>query len=114
MAFEFSEGLAQASEDSAEGYIWGYIDHTGRFVIAPAYSHAFGFSEGLAAVFRYSDGGWFHIDRSGTRVLHLKGGGWGFSDGLTIAGENDRVYVDKTGKVNAPYEVNPDPSYRNH
>jgi hypothetical protein len=104
MAFGFSEGLAMASEDT----LWGYIDHTGRFVIAPAYSHALGFSEGLAEVFEYEDGGWFHMDRTGKRLLNPKSAGFGFSDGLTIAVDKDKlVYVDKTGGVIAPYEADP-------
>ena len=93
-----------ASEDT----LWGYIDHTGRFVIAPAYSHALGFSEGLAEVFEYEDGGWFHMDRTGKRLLNPKSAGFGFSDGLTIAVDKDKlVYVDKTGGVIAPYEADP-------
>jgi hypothetical protein len=104
MAFGFSEGLAMASEDT----LWGYIDHTGRFVIAPAYSHALSFSEGLAEVFADEDGGWFHMDRTGSRLLNPKSAGLGFSDGLTIAVDKDElVYVDKTGKVIAPYGVDP-------
>jgi hypothetical protein len=49
-----------------------------------------------------------YIDRHGQKVLTLKGGRWPFSDGLTIAGEDEkRVYVNKLGKIVAPYEINP-------
>jgi hypothetical protein len=83
---------------------WGFIDRTGRFVIAPIYSEAWDFSEGLAPVWLDSDGGFLYIDRTGKEVLKPKGGRWAFSDGLTVAGESGkRVYVDKTGKIIAPY-----------
>jgi hypothetical protein len=103
-AFNFSEGLARVNDESQA---MGYIDRTGRFVIAPKYNEAWDFSEGLAAV--SSDDDWFaHIDKTGKKRLGLFGGSWSFSDGLTIVGQDGkRVYVDKTGKVIAPYEVNP-------
>jgi hypothetical protein len=103
-ASNFSEGLARAFEEMGSG---GYIDRAGHFVIAPRFSEAWDFSDGLAAV--SSDDDWFaHIDRTGKKRLTLDGGSWSFSDGLTVAGEiGTRVYVDKTGKVIAPYEVNP-------
>ena len=45
----------------------GYIDVTGRFVIAPAYVHAGVFSEGLAPV--RVDESWGYIDKAGRIVI---------------------------------------------
>jgi hypothetical protein len=105
LTLKFSEGLARASEDLSS---WGFIDRTGGFVIAPKYSEAWDFSEGLAPVLPDSDDEFAYIDRTGKQVLKPKGGRWAFSDGLTVAGEDGkRVYVDRNGKTVAPYEVNP-------
>jgi hypothetical protein len=105
LTLKFSEGVARASENLSA---WGFIDRTGGFVIAPKYNQAGDFSDGLALVWQDSDGSFFYIDRTGKQVLKLKGGRWGFSGGLTVAGENGkRVYIDRNGRTIAPYEVNP-------
>jgi hypothetical protein len=99
---KFSEGLARASENLGA---WGFIDRTGRFVIPPKYSEAWDFTEGLALVWQDSDLSFVYINRTGKQVLKPKGARWGFSDGLTVAGENgNRVYIDRHGKTIAPYE----------
>lgn len=59
------DGLA-AVQDSASG-LWGFIDKTGEYVIAPEYYGAYSFSEGLAAV--NIDGKWGFIDTQGNVVL---------------------------------------------
>jgi len=49
----FSEGLSSAARRSSEGdrpRQYGYIDHTGTFLIQPQFDDALGFSEGLAPV----------------------------------------------------------------
>jgi hypothetical protein len=84
---------------------WGYLDKAGRFVIGPTYSEAWDFSDGLAGVGN-GYGAFFYIDRSGKKVLQLKGGRWEFSDGLTVAGEyGKRIYVDRMGRTVAQFEV---------
>ena len=52
-----------------------------------------------------NDKGDYYIDKHGRRVFETKeGGGWGFSDGLTIVDRYpDQFYVDKTGKKAARY-----------
>ena len=42
------------------------------FVIAPKYSEAWDFSEGLAPVWPDSDGGFVYIDRTGKQVLQAE------------------------------------------
>lgn len=104
-ASKFSEGLARVNDETQA---MGYIDHTGRFVIAPRYDEAWDFLEGLAAVSSDDEDGFIYIDRTGKKRLNPNGSYWPFADGLTVAGEKGkRVYVDKTGKVIAPYELNP-------
>jgi len=62
---DFHEGLGAVYDDSTGK--WGYVDKSGRFAIAPQFSEARDFSEGLAAVL---DGdSWGYINRSGTFVV---------------------------------------------
>jgi hypothetical protein len=48
----------------------GYIDRTGKFVIAPQFDEAWGFSEGAAAVRKGSL--WGFVDRTGAFVVPPK------------------------------------------
>jgi hypothetical protein len=99
----FSEGLAEASTD---GRSWGYIDNTGRFVIPAKFSSTMAFSEGLALVSLEENDEAYYIDKRGNKALTLDlTAMWSFSDGLTVAGfRGEQKYVDKTGRVVAPYE----------
>ena len=66
-ADEFSEGLANVSIRKGVGEeIWGYIDHTGQFVIKPQFQQAKPFYQGLASVFLNGQEG--YIDKSGKFV----------------------------------------------
>ncbi|MCP4645516.1 MAG: WG repeat-containing protein, partial [bacterium] len=50
-AQQFADGLSPVqdfSKNAEHGY-WGYVDHTGRFVIEPTFEYARAFSEGRAA-----------------------------------------------------------------
>ena len=51
---------------------WGYVDLAGHVVIAPRFSAADRFSEGLAVTL--NQGRWGFIDRTGTRVVELEDG----------------------------------------
>jgi hypothetical protein len=51
---------------------WGYVDLAGHVVIAPRFSAADRFSEGLAVTL--DQGRWGFIDRTGTRVVELDDG----------------------------------------
>ena len=51
---------------------WGYIDKTGREVVAPAYDEARDFSIGLAAVSK--DGKWGCIDKAGKLAVPMNYG----------------------------------------
>ena len=55
--------LFPVSEDSR----WGYVDMQGRFVIAPRFERALGFSEGLARV--RVNGCWGYIDAAGNMLI---------------------------------------------
>ena len=112
----FSEGLAAARK----GAVWGYIDHTMKFKIAPSFVAARAFSDGLAAVAKTSltmpakvrsgdflkwmkEGKikWGYIDKAGKMVIDCTmEDAWTFSEGLApvrIAGKWG--YINKTGVV---------------
>ena len=61
MCASFDEGLAPVLKNFSGG--WGYIDKTGKGVIAFKYSQAAGFRGGLARVTR--DDRSFYIDQKG-------------------------------------------------
>jgi hypothetical protein len=48
------------------GEKWGYLDKTGKIVIAPQFRRAFDFSGGIAEV--STDKGWAYIGKSGKLV----------------------------------------------
>jgi hypothetical protein len=98
-AGNFSEGLARVAIKL--GVSMGYIDRDGKMIISASFSEAWDFSEGLAAV--CSDE-CVYIDQSGSRALERYRAWWPFSDGLAVIGLTDpQVYVDKKGRVIAPY-----------
>src|SRR4051812_40806887 len=60
---------------------WGFIDHTGKIVIAPRFEVAEAFYEGLAAV--RLDGAWGFIDPAGNMAITPKfTSASSFSDGV--------------------------------
>ena len=81
---------------------FGYIDSTGRMIIAPRFQNAEAFSEGLArACLRYRCG---FIDTTGAMVIEARFGQFGdsrFSEGLAnVAVESDKWgYIDRTGRI---------------
>jgi hypothetical protein len=89
---EFSEGRAvffvkkrDASEPATSGgYLGGYIDETGRVVVAPRYYTVADFSEGLAFV--TSDDFEGFIDRDGGHVFRADYMLKDFHEGLAAAG----------------------------
>jgi hypothetical protein len=100
----FAEGLAQVFVRPGG---WGYIDKTGTLVISPKYSSSSAFSEGFALVLSDDADDMYYVDRSGNKALVLDlPPQWPFSDGLTVAGyAGEQKYVDRRGRIVAPYEV---------
>lgn len=102
---EFHEGRAilVVKEPRARfGEVSGYIDETGRVVIAPRFEAARNFSEGLARVRGEAFSGF--IDRKGREVF--RNGEWevgDFHEGLASAGrtpvEPSAGYIDHTGRT---------------
>lgn len=78
---------------------WGFIDPTGRIVIAPKYDAVIDFYEGLAAV--KIKGKWGYIDKSGEMVIKPKFMGAGsFHEGLAWVNTEYQVgFIDRTGKL---------------
>ncbi len=98
---DFSEGVAVFGGENG----CGYIDKTGKFVIAPQYDLAEDFSQGLAAVMR-QDGTWCYINHNGDVVLE---GPWrdpgNFSDGLAYVLLNGKYgYIDLSGELVLDYQ----------
>lgn len=99
LAGNFSEGLARVAIKLHLSV--GYIDHDGKMIIPARFEQAWDFSDGLAAV--CSDE-CVYIDRSGSAVLKNFHAWWPFSDWLAVIGLQDpQVYIDKKGRVIAPY-----------
>lgn len=109
---DFKEGLARIRVETEEKdpsgsgnkSKTGYIDMSGKVVIAPQFDVAFEFSEGLALV--AMDHKFGFIDKTGRMVIPAQ---WGravsFSEGLalvTMHGKNG--FIDKTGKVVIPLQ----------
>ncbi len=120
---KFSAGLVPIQ--APESYKYGYLDATGKFQIAPQFTAARPFSEGLAAV-KVGDGTeglWGYIDRTGKFAIRPQ-----FTDSLAGAGEfyeglapvairdsstppntisnGPTGYIDRTGKFVIPPKFN--------
>ena len=99
----FSEGLAAVKV----GDLWGYIDTSGKMVIAPQFFHAFSFSGGLASI------GADYIDLAGkvaisTRYAWVSDFSQGLAEVTTGVGPFDPSaevgYIDTAGKVVWPLQ----------
>jgi hypothetical protein len=101
---DFSEGLAVGCPEVER---CGFIDRNGAFAVPPIFESAYGFSEGLAVVWSNPVPGPYFVNKKGQTVFRSKlWTPFSFSDGLTVAGtEGKRVYLDRSGKVIAPYDL---------
>lgn len=98
---DFSEGLApicfpQGPKHTCE--LSGFIDETGKIVIAPQFKTSSGFSEGLAAVQTETAAGF--IDRSGKMVIKLEDPiSFGFKEGrAAVRTTKGWAFIDRNGK----------------
>ena len=112
LAFDFSEGFAPASKrDEHNNPKWGFVDRTGRFVIAPQYSWVDGFSEGLAKVSVSGETGSVgYVDHSGKFVIPANlSYGSDFHDGLTAVVADGPCRIVNGGSCGPPelYPSNP-------
>ncbi len=113
-AEDFSEGLAAAQvtgemrwcpQENGSRYgsskSFGYIDKTGKMIIAPKFDYASPFREGLASVSICSKRGF--IDKTGKVVIALQFlEAFSFRGGLAQVRNSPRgpfTYIDKTGKI---------------
>jgi hypothetical protein len=115
----FSEGLAAYTMGESEGYRWGYIDHTGKVVIAPQkdnYAYGYSFKNGLVRISIDREEG--YMDKSGKVTIEPQFS-WAsdFSGGLAFVSGEDigRAYIDTSGKVvyKFPEPPAPPPDPRN-
>ena len=100
-----------------KGPKWGFINHSGKFVIQPEFNRVSKFSEGLAAADKHNR--WGYIDRSGAFVIerqfsYAKPFSAGYAavqnDGLwgAINKKGVLVFPCKQLDVGHPHEVDPD------
>ncbi len=88
----------------------GFKDQRGKIIIAPKYTGAEEFSEGLVCV--SLNDVWGFIDETGKVVIPFKynagyGTGSTFSQGLASVNLNDKYgYIDQTGNTVIPFEYN--------
>lgn len=96
----FKEGLACVSKHG----VYGFVDRTGRYVIAPQFAQARGFQEGLAAVRTKDTHKWGFINKAGRFVIEPRyREARGFSDGLAAVMEEFRWgFIDVVGRVAVP------------
>lgn len=108
ITFILAIAMATAAQSSGSGMplFWiredgkyGYIDKTGKVVIAPQYENTMGFSEGLAATRK--DGKYGFIDTKGEWVIKPQFDfTYKFSDGLAMVRVGKQyAWIDKTGKI---------------
>lgn len=83
---------------------WGYVNESGRVVIAPSFTAASDFNEGVAAV-RSGNWAWGYIDASGEYVIEPQFEGLRqFSDGLAAVRFDSRWgFIDRSGS----FVINP-------
>jgi hypothetical protein len=80
---------------------WGYIDHTGTYVINPQFQEAYAFSDGLALV-RLPDDMYGYINKNGKYVIDpIYSNGTYFNGGLAfvVTEYGYPVAIDKKGKT---------------
>ena len=107
---DFSEGLARFSWDLRPGsralhLAYGFIDETGKVVIAPLFRSVEEFREGRA-MFRGERGRRGYIDRAGRVAVPARYAyTWNFSEGLAAACvENHKCgYIDRDGNEVVPF-----------
>jgi hypothetical protein len=103
----FHDGLALIDIEGKKGY----VDRTGKVVIAPQFTYAYPFWEGLAAATKSAsgDGGWGYIDKTGAWAVKPSFQ-WAssFSGGLApVKGAGECGYVDKSGALVLKPKVSP-------
>jgi hypothetical protein len=96
---EEAQGFAQGLAAVKISERWGYIDRTGRMILAPQYQAAQGFSENLAAV-KVGER-WGYIDRTGRMVLAPQyEDAQPFVHDLAAVKVGERWgYIDRTGRM---------------
>jgi hypothetical protein len=98
--FSFSEGLGGIYKNDK----YGFIDSTGKIIVAPVYDEALPFSQGLAAV-RFGNK-WGFIDKTGKEVIPLKyqAASSFTKEGLAMVGNEPVVSDPSLSDVEMEYE----------
>lgn len=95
----FSDGLAAASQEG----LWGYINHSGKWVVKPIYKGAWSFAQGRGRI-RVLDGKYGYVDTLGLLVIDtFWDEGADFSEGIALVRKDNRFqYIDRKGKLITP------------
>ncbi|WP_176220607.1 WG repeat-containing protein [Cohnella massiliensis] len=97
----FNEGYAAISVDGK----WGYIDTSGKEIVAPKYDEALNFSNGLAAI--KVNNQWGFIDKSGKVIISPQYDEVGYfsPEGFAYVVKGEKYgFIDKAGKVVTPIQ----------
>lgn len=101
---KFSEGLCSFFSMKANKH--GYVDKTGKVVIAPQFERATDFSEGFAAIAKVNEAGeerWGFIDQSGKIVIpcQYRNQPGSFVNGLAhlVSDKRAHAWIDKSGQI---------------
>ncbi len=98
----FQDGVARITDYKASPSKYGFIDKTGKIIVAPIYAIAYPIQEGMSAVSKDNGDGFGYVDRSGQLVIpcqYQKASN--FSDGLALVSSDGDTYhyINKTGKT---------------
>jgi hypothetical protein len=105
-AARFSEGVANVSICTDGGFLWGFIDKSGKFAIPPSFEDAKPFREGMAGIKVH--GKWGFINAKGETIVEPQFADqwtvdWEFSEGLAVVKIDEKYgYIDKSGKIVIP------------
>ncbi|MBN8865102.1 MAG: WG repeat-containing protein [Sphingobacteriales bacterium] len=119
MARNFTEGLAAvqtpmvAYPGSSSGGTWGFIDKTGKEVIAATFEEAYPFSNGRARI--KQSGAYGFISRTGSTIVSaIYEDASDFSDGLAqVRFKNKNGFIDQAGKIVIPFKYDEAYGFRN-
>jgi hypothetical protein len=102
--YDYKDGLIKVQVDKNYlGYLYGFLDRSGKEVVPPVYSEATNFEEGVAIIKK--EGKWGAVDRKGKFIIPLKFSMmYPFNEGLSVVSVDQKWgFVDPAGKTRIPF-----------